>query len=91
MAKYGKHNQNKDVPISTKNDQYLPYREKLGERIKDLRKKRGHTQESFALDVVKMNVSYLAKIENGYVNTSVNYLIRIAKGLNVKVRDLVEF
>lgn len=91
MAKYGKSDQNRVVLINTKNDPYLPYREKLGERIKELRKERDHTQESFALDVVKMNVSYLAKIENGYINTSLRYLIRIAKGLNVRVRDLIEF
>lgn len=91
MAKYGKPNDNESVSVSTNKDPYLHYREKLGDRIKALRKERGYTQEDFALDVVKMNVSYLAKIENGYVNTSVRYLIRIAQGLKVKVRDLIEF
>lgn len=65
-------------------------REKLGEKIRDLREERDLTQEELA-HKAKMNVSYLAKIENGYVNTTVRYLIKIAKGLKVKVRDLFEF
>ena len=48
------------------------------------------TQEELA-DKASTNVSYLAKIENGYVNTSVRYLIKIARGLGVKVKDLFEF
>ena len=48
------------------------------------------TQEDLA-DKASTNVSYLAKIENGYVNTSVRYLVKIARGLGVKVKDLFEF
>lgn len=48
------------------------------------------TQEDLA-DKAASNVSYLAKIENGYVNTSVRYLIKIARGLGIKVKDLFEF
>lgn len=72
-------------------DQFYPYRKKLGDRIKKLRKDHDYTQETFAMDVVKMNVSYLAKIENGYINTSLRYLIRIANGFKIKVRDLIDF
>ena len=90
MVKYRKSYHNNVVPTNI-GDKYLPYQKKLGNKIKKLRKERGYTQESFALDVVKMNVSYLAKIENGYVNTSLKYLIRIANGLNVKVCDLIDF
>lgn len=48
------------------------------------------TQEDLA-EYADVNVSYLAKIENGYVNTSVRYLIKIAKGLKTKVKELFEF
>ncbi len=65
-------------------------REVLGKTIKKLRERKGMTQEEFA-DHAHVNVSYLAKIENGYVNTSVRYLIKLARGLKVQVRDLFEF
>ena len=90
MVFYGNLEHNRNVSDNTRN-KYEPYRKKLGKRIKDLRLELGHTQETFALDVVKMNVSYLAKIENGYINTTVHSLIRIAKGLKVEVRNLIEF
>ena len=48
------------------------------------------TQEDLA-DKASINVSYLAKIENGYVNTSIRYLIKIARGLSVKASDLLPF
>lgn len=79
------------MPINYKDDPFYPYRKKLGKKIKQLRLERNLTQEEFAMDIVEMNVSYLAKIENGYVNTSLRYLIRIAGGLKVRVRDLIEF
>ncbi len=65
-------------------------REVLGGTIEKLRKGHKMTQEELA-ERSSINVSYLAKIENGYVNTTIRYLIKIAKGLRVKVRDLFEF
>lgn len=65
-------------------------RELLGKTVKKIREQKGMTQEDLA-DKAASNVSYLAKIENGYVNTSVRYLIKIARGLGVKVKDLFEF
>ncbi|MCA9371452.1 helix-turn-helix transcriptional regulator [Candidatus Woesebacteria bacterium] len=69
---------------------FLRERELLGDTIKKIRERKGMTQEELAYKAAS-NVSYLAKIENGYVNTSVRYLIKIARGLKVKVRDLFEF
>lgn len=65
-------------------------REILGKTIKKLRNEKGFTQEELA-EKAHINVSYLAKIENGYVNTTVRYLIKLAKGLGISVRDLFEF
>lgn len=62
----------------------------LGKTIKRLREKKQLTQEDLA-ESAHINVSYLAKIENGYVNTTVRYLIKLARGLNVSVKDLFEF
>ncbi len=65
-------------------------REVLGNTIERLRKQRKMTQEDLA-EKASINVSYLAKIENGYVNTTVRYLIKLARGLHVSVKDLFEF
>ncbi len=65
-------------------------REALGRTIEKLRKEKKLTQEQLA-EKSFINVSYLAKIENGYVNTSVRYLIKIARGLQVQVKQLFEF
>ncbi len=62
----------------------------LGKTIEKLRHAKRMTQEDLA-DKAHINVSYLAKIENGYVNTTVRYLIKLARGLGVSVRDLFEF
>lgn len=72
------------------NNPFQREREVLGRTIKKIREQKKMTQEDLA-DKAASNVSYLAKIENGYVNTSVRYLIKIARGLGVKVRDLFEF
>jgi len=69
---------------------FLKERERLGKVIKKLRKERHLTQEDLA-EKAHINVSYLAKIENGYVNTTVRYLIKLARGLRVSVRELFEF
>ncbi len=65
-------------------------REVLGNTIERLRKARKMTQEDLA-ESAHINVSYLAKIENGYVNTTVRYLIKLSKGLKVQVKELFEF
>lgn len=69
---------------------YQKERKTLGENIAKIRRSKKFTQEDLA-EEAHINVSYLAKIENGYVNTSVRYLIKIAHGLKVSVRDLFTF
>lgn len=92
MVLYGKlqnnllkymHNYSSDNPFQKE-------RKILGQTIKDLREKSKLTQEDLA-DKAHINVSYLAKIENGYVNTTVRYLIKIARGLEIGVKDLFKF
>lgn len=65
-------------------------RKTLGQSIKRAREKARMTQEQLA-ERSHINVSYLAKIENGYVNTTVRYLIKLARGLHISVKDLFEF
>lgn len=77
------------VGYSQKNP-FSKERKLLGKSVKDLRNKEDLTQEELA-EKAHMNVSYLAKIENGYINTTVRYLIKLARALKVSVKDLFDF
>lgn len=70
--------------------EFISEQRKLGQTIKKIRQEKGLTQEGVAGEA-QINVSYLAKIENGYINTSLRYLIKIAAALKVRVGDLFEF
>lgn len=72
------------------NSEFKEERQQLGRAIKSLRQQKKMTQEDLA-EYADINVSYLAKIENGYVNTSIRYLIKISRGLKTKVRELFDF
>lgn len=74
----------------TQDNPFQREREVLGKAIKRTRMEKRMTQEILAAEA-HIDVSYLAKIENGYVNTTVRYLIKISRGLGVKVKDLFEF
>ena len=54
----------------------------LGERIKELRKKTGLSQEKFALKI-DMDRTYFATVESGKRNISLQNIERIANGLNI--------
>lgn len=79
----------KGKPYASQNP-FQKERDTLGKTIKKLREGQRMTQEDLA-EKASTNVSYLAKIENGYVNTTVRYLIKIARGLKVPVKELFEF
>lgn len=72
------------------NSEFKEKRQQLGRAIKSLRQQKKMTREDLA-EYADINVSYLAKIENGYVNTSIRYLIKISRGLKTKVRELFDF
>lgn len=91
MVKYGKSTNNYLMASKQlQTGEYTKERKQLGQAIKRLRNENKMTQEDLAFNI-NVNVSYLAKIENGYVNTSVRYLIKIAQGLRTKVKDLFDF
>lgn len=60
---------------------------KLGKKIRDLRKDKGFSQESFA-DEVGLDRTYIGGVERGERNIAALNLIRIAKALKVEVGDL---
>jgi transcriptional regulator with XRE-family HTH domain len=60
----------------------------LGERIRDLRDKKGWSQEAMA-KVAAMNASHLGEIERGEIDSSLETLLRIAAAFNITLSELV--
>lgn len=60
---------------------------KLGQRIRDLRKTKGFSQEAFAAEV-GLDRTYMGSVERGERNIAAINLIRIAKTLKVEVGEL---
>lgn len=64
------------------------HRRQLGESIKAIRRANGWTQERLAEECV-LDRSYLANIESGGRNPSLDILVKISLGLGVRLEDLV--
>jgi len=64
--------------------------QKIGKRVKLLRKKAGLTQEKLSLKT-GLSQTYLSGIENGTRNPSVKTLDKIARALHVKLIDITNF
>ena len=63
---------------------------KFAEKLKKLRKERGLSQEALALlcDIYR---TYIGRIENMKRNPSLEILNKIAKGLGIKLIELLDF
>lgn len=66
------------------------YYEKFGRNIRRVRKKQGISQEELA-HRVKIDYSYMNKIENGGVNPTLRVIYRICNALSVKSNELLTF
>jgi transcriptional regulator with XRE-family HTH domain len=66
------------------------HRRILGRTIRAYREKAALTQEKLA-EKSELTPKYLGEVERGLVNISVDSLLRIAKALKVRFRDLVEY
>ena len=60
----------------------------LGEAIRVARKQVGFSQEELA-EKAELHPGYVSAVERGVKTISVDALARIARSLNVRVRDLV--
>ncbi len=60
----------------------------LGERVRDLRQTSGLTQEALA-DAAGLHWSYVGQIERGERNLSYKNLLRLARGLQISLAELV--
>lgn len=68
----------------------MDLQELLGARIRSLREEQNLTQDALA-DLCGTNQGHIGKIERGENNLTLDTLIRIADGLHVSVRDLLDF
>ena len=59
----------------------------FGNRIKNLRKELGLSQEKFALKI-DMDRTYYASVENGKRNISLENIYKIAQGFNISLEEL---
>ena len=64
-------------------------KEKLGNRIRELRQNTGLSQEKFALKI-GMDRTYFASVEAGKRNIAIENIKKIADGLNVTLSQLFE-
>jgi len=63
---------------------------RLGERIVQLRKEKGIRQVDLAFNT-DIDDGSLRRIEKGKINPTTKTLARIAKGLEVEIKDLFDF
>jgi transcriptional regulator with XRE-family HTH domain len=67
-----------------------PYhRRVLGDKIRSYRKRAGLTQEKLA-EKADLHHNFIGEVERGNMETSLTSLLKIAKALGVRVRDLVD-
>lgn len=62
-------------------------KKKFGNRIRELRLAANLSQEKFAL-LIDMDRTYLASVENGKRNISLENIAKIANGLNITIEEL---
>lgn len=67
----------------------MDIKQKLGLKIKDLRKLKGLSQEKLA-NLAEIDRTYLPTIEKGERNVSIEVIEKLAKALDVKIRDLFD-
>ena len=62
----------------------LERREELGLRLREIREKKGLSQEQLA-DMMEVNRTTISKIESGKFNCSYDYIIKFSAALGFKI------
>ena len=65
------------------------HRRLLGEAVRARRKRVGFSQEILA-EKADLSTVFISRIERGIESPSVDSLVKVARALNVRVRDLVK-
>lgn len=64
--------------------------EKFGNRVRNEREKRGISQERLG-QLAKVHRTYIGMIERGEKNITLLNIEKVAKALNLRIRELVDF
>lgn len=64
--------------------------QKLGKRLKQLRKEHSLTQEKLS-ELTGLDRGYISDVERGVRNPSVRNISRLAKGLSIKISELMDY
>ncbi|MDR2416454.1 MAG: helix-turn-helix domain-containing protein [Candidatus Peribacteria bacterium] len=64
----------------------MDIQQQIGEKIRQLRKNRGYSQERFATKS-KVHRTYMGLIERGKANITVEQIEKIAKALKISVEE----
>ena len=75
------------MPRKARQSAKHPALKRLGARVRDLRQRRNLSQEALA-DTAHIARSYMSGIERGVRNCSTLHLVKIARALQVPVREL---
>lgn len=62
-------------------------RQEFGQRVRQVRKAKGLSQEKFAL-LINMDRTYYSSVESGKRNVSIDNIKKIADGLEVSLGEL---
>lgn len=68
----------------------MDIKQMIGARIKDIRTKKGITQEQLS-ERMEINPKYLSSIERGKENPTLNTLIKLSKSLEVDLGEIFSF
>lgn len=66
-----------EIELENKEKFIRDYRFKVGDAIKNIREKKGYSQEELA-EIMNVNRSTISKIENGRFNFSVDYISKFS-------------
>ncbi len=66
------------------------FHKKFGQKVRELRKERGLTQEQLSLEIDTDN-SYISNIENARYDIPLSRIRMIAKALQIDIRELFNF
>lgn len=64
--------------------------ERLGAKLKELRKTKGLTQEELAA-IVQVHATYIGKLEAGKCNLSIKLLFKLSRALDVTLYEVFSF
>lgn len=67
----------------------MDIKNKVGKRLKELRLTRGYSQESFSLEC-GLDRTYIASVENGKRNISIQNIEKISKALGLSVKEFFD-